>query len=92
MTIFFTGSNWHNGGLGIPFSDGLLCVVAKRRFPGTFSSPTGVISFGSPVAASGGLIQPGQTWYFQAWYRDSVGSPCGNPSNLSNALGIVFGP
>jgi len=90
--IFFTGANWHSGGNGIPFYDGLLCVVAQRRFPGTLSSPTGLLSFASPVAASNGLILPGQTWYFQAWYRDAQGTPCGTTSNLSNALGIVFGP
>jgi hypothetical protein len=90
--IFFTGANQHNGGNGIPFADGLLCVVAQRRFPGIFSSPTGLLSFASPVAASNGLIQPGQTWYFQAWHRDAAGSPCGNNTNLSNGLGITFQP
>ena len=90
--IYFAGVNWHNGGAGIPFYDGLLCVVALRRFPGTLSSPTGILSYGSPVAAANNLILPGQTWYFQAWYRDAQGSPCGSTSNLSNGLGIVFGP
>lgn len=43
---------------------------------------TGAIPMGPPVA-----IQPGETWKFQAWYRDE------NPrstTNLSAALAVTF--
>jgi hypothetical protein len=43
------------------------------------------------AAASGGLIVPGTTWYFQAWHRD-VGGPCGTGANLTHAIGVCFEP
>ena len=32
-------------------------------------------------------IQSGQTFFFQAWYRDSCSTPC---SNFSNGIGVTF--
>lgn len=90
--IFFTGFEQQNGGLGITFGDGLLCLKSKRRFPGQVSSAGGVVSFAGPVGQSNGQISAGSTWYFQAWHRDSATGPCGQKTNLSNALEITFAP
>ena len=38
---------------------------------------------------STGQITAGQTWNFQAWYRDPDG-PCGQGSNFTNALEVTF--
>jgi hypothetical protein len=38
---------------------------------------------------STGAIDPGDTWRFQAWYRDPAG-PCGTGFNLSNGLEVTF--
>jgi hypothetical protein len=44
------------------------------------------------VQQANGLITPGAIVYFQAWFRDGAGSPCGTHANLSNALQITFAP
>ncbi|HTF88585.1 MAG TPA: thrombospondin type 3 repeat-containing protein, partial [Planctomycetota bacterium] len=93
LALFITGDQQLNGGNGVAFFDGLLCLTVRRRYTPGLSSPTGVVSLSSPVTGSLGLIQPGQTWYFQSWYRSGiVGAPCGTAANTSNGLGIVFGP
>ncbi|MEM6671669.1 MAG: PQQ-dependent sugar dehydrogenase [Planctomycetota bacterium] len=45
----------------------------------------------TPFAAGPSRVEPGSTWYFQAWYRD-VRGPLGATFNLSGALRIVFCP
>lgn len=73
-------------------TDGIRCVGGRqKRLPIGSTGAGGMLSALSPVALSGGLIQPGQTWYFQSWYRDS-GQTCGTGSNFSNALAITFAP
>ena len=47
------------------------------------NSTTGGPGFGLPLY--GGSIQPGETWYFQYWYRNT-----GAPSGLSEAVCITF--
>jgi len=45
----------------------------------------------SQTFAPAGRIDPGETWYFQAWYRDPTG-PCGTGFNVSNGLQVDFTP
>jgi len=42
-----------------------------------------------PLGLTPVAVQPGETWYFQAWYRDFQ-SGGGNTSNLSDGLEITF--
>ena len=81
----------------IPGSQGALCVVG---FPGRFDGPGQVKSSGSsgslmlaldlsslPTSVGFTAALPGQTWNFQAWYRDA------NPtatSNFTDAVSITF--
>lgn len=85
-----------------PFGDGLLCVgpgsVGYSNFAPKFSSAIGNAVWGPGIAGyakshfpQAAWIQPGQTWYFQVWYRDPMG-PCGEGSNLTNGLGMTFTP
>ncbi len=90
--LFIAGDQQLNGGQGVTFNDGILCLVVRKRLTAGLSSATGVLVQTTPAAVSAGLIQPGQTWYFQAWHRSGPGAPCGSPSNISNGLGIVFTP
>ncbi|MDC0585307.1 hypothetical protein OAO71_01325, partial [Planctomycetota bacterium] len=85
-------------------SGGLLCVAPPfgekifRMMPGqvsnmgTFEEGPGIIAFAKannelPI----GQIDPGETWYFQFWFRD-MGGPCAELSGSSNAVGVTFTP
>ncbi len=81
----------------VPGSQGALCVTG---FPGRFNRPGQIQSSGSsgslvfpvdltslPTPIGFTAAQPGDTWNFQAWYRDA------NPtvtSNFTDAVGITF--
>ncbi|MCP3915293.1 MAG: arylsulfotransferase (ASST) [bacterium] len=77
-----------------PGSDGTICLSGNI---GRFSDPSQVANSGTagvisltvdtndipvnpPVA-----VQAGQTWYFQAWYRDA-----GNTNNFSEGISVTF--
>lgn len=97
------GIHFMGGGTAsAPFGDGLRCVVSGGqglyRYPVANSGPTGMLQLGPGIASAscalfppGGCIAPGDTWYFQCWYRDPAG-PCGSTFNLSNGLRVRFGP
>ena len=73
----------------IPVGDGTLCISGPFRLPPQ-STGTGTmqmtLDFGN--LPPGGDILPGQTWNFQAWFRDSAGGPAG--SNLTSAQEVMF--
>ena len=77
-------------------SNGDLCLGGT---PGLFNGPGQVQSSGPsgrmtlavplqsiPHGGAQTAVQPGDTWYFQAWHRDRVGLG----SNLSNAVFLTF--
>ena len=37
-----------------------------------------------------GLVVPGETKYYQYWYRDPISSPCGALFNLTNGLQVAW--
>jgi hypothetical protein len=95
--VFVVGGGTNN----IVFGDGLRCVspgpTGLHRFnPPNGSGPTGVLSRGPGIVSysqnfpSGGAIQAGNTYYFQAWFRDPFSGPCGSGFNLSNGLEVTF--
>lgn len=86
----------------IPFGDGLRCVdgggVGLFRFPvhasdpeGSFTEGPGIVAHSHASFPPAGGIEAGDTWSFQAWYRDPAG-PCGSGFNTSQALAIQFEP
>ncbi len=96
--IFVVGG----GAINQPFGDGLFCVSpgpsGLHRFsPPNHITPFGTMSRGPGLVAytlgfpSGQEIQVGNTYYFQAWYRDNLG-PCGFGWNLTNGLEVTFTP
>jgi hypothetical protein len=92
-TIFFQGDNDLNGGSAV-FGDGLRCVGGNlRRLQIVVASPSGEVNstVGIPTV-HGNSISQGQTKYYQLWYRDTFGSPCGAQFNSSNALAITWLP
>lgn len=84
------------GFLPLTSSNGNLCVAGSiGRFvgPGEIlsSGPGGAFSLAVdltavPEGAGTVAVNPGETWYFQAWFRDGVGQG----SNLTDGLEIVF--
>jgi hypothetical protein len=98
------GLMYRGGGTNnLPFGDGLRCVSAGatglyRLNPPTNAGPGGTLTRGPGLVAQSstlpgsGLIVAGGTYYFQAWFRDSQGSPCGAGFNLSNGLQVNFTP
>ncbi|MEC8512116.1 MAG: hypothetical protein VX015_08220, partial [Planctomycetota bacterium] len=94
--MFFT-SQTQGYSFSVPGSQGLLCVGgAVGRFNRTGeirpSGPTGLLVFplnlqDVPTPMGSAQALPGETWNFQAWYRDA------NPtvtSNFTDAVSITF--
>jgi hypothetical protein len=78
----------------IPFADGTLCVSPLapgllRLMPPLNVGPGGaaerLLDFGALTQ-----IDPGETWYFQFWFRDHP--PGGSGSNLSDGMAVTFQP
>ncbi|MCC6408758.1 MAG: thrombospondin type 3 repeat-containing protein [Planctomycetes bacterium] len=89
--LVYMGTTVVGGGNGLPFGDGLRCVGGfTKRFSVQNSGPVGSYTLIDPVNIVPALITPGTTWYFQAWFRDSINGPCGKAINFSNAFRIDF--
>ena len=89
--------------ISAPFGDGRRAVGAGglgiyRYLPVIHSGSVGTAQLGPGIVArsqsfsTDGRIDPGETWNFQLWYRDPMGSPCGARFNLTNALAATFVP
>jgi FG-GAP repeat protein len=83
----------------VPFQDGLRCVGGPLyRFPmqgtgadGNFAQGPGMLAWTQANLPGGATIAPGETWAFQAWYRDPLG-PCGSDSNATHGVKVTFHP
>lgn len=93
---FFVASNDVTSGVMPVGSSGNLCLGgAIGRYSNAVldSGPNGEFSFTlqpSQIARPSGPVaaQSGETWYFQAWHRDTLnGTPT---SNFTNAVGVTF--
>jgi hypothetical protein len=72
-------NNWKRNSLGQFSPQGVLVNQANTSSTGSgFDVPTQLPS------PPGGHITPGQSWYFQLWYRD------GPTSNFSDVVGVTF--
>lgn len=84
-----------------PLGDGHLCVAGGPegafRFGPFVANSSGAYVQNAVVDTthasfnSHGHIHAGDTWSFQAWYRDPQ-STCGATSNLTNAVRVTFRP
>ncbi|MFT7486380.1 MAG: hypothetical protein ACI9F9_002235 [Candidatus Paceibacteria bacterium] len=84
--IFFAGQQHAN----LPLGDGRLCISGPLiRFPVQTSDAAGSLIQGPGVGPTLGAMA-GETWLFQAWYRDAAG-PCHSGYNSSNALEVLYG-
>ncbi len=88
--LLFYGPNQ----IQVPFGDGIRCVggglnrlqVHNTGFGGVL---THALDNTNPPTGAGQIF-PGQTWNFQAWYRDPAAGMTG--FNLSNGRSLVFLP
>jgi FG-GAP repeat protein len=80
----------------VPFvggSQGNLCLagpVGRFTDPPFVTSPAGTASLRvdlTDIPLGGHEVQPGETWYFQAWFRDNNPGPT---SNLTDGLELTF--
>ena len=85
--LFFRGTQVVNGGVGVGFGDGLRCAGGS------------VVRLGVRILDSSGAASflnlptpPPGTSYYQGWYRDPTGSPCGSKFNLTNGLRVTWLP
>jgi len=93
--LYFQGDVPLNPGTNcVIFGDGLRCAgVNVRRLQTIQASLTGGPGSSSTtvcISCAGGVL-PGDTKYYQLWYRDP-GGPCNSGFNLSNGLAITWAP
>ncbi len=72
--------------IALPFRDGILCVGGQTdRLKVLVLDAAGAVDVPETAIDGWGAV-PGETLYFQFWYRDPALSTCGTGSNFSNAL------
>ena len=95
--LYFQGTTRANGGLGLPFGDGLRCAggeltrLAARAL--VFGGSVFPGSVGATLSELGGA-QAGETLHYQVWYRDTSATwcPTGGLTNDTNGLSIAWTP
>jgi len=76
--------------VAVPFKDGILCMGTwTRRVEFVNLDAAGEGSTATSIV-TGGNVVPGETKYYQWWYRDTAGTVCGSGSNLSDGLQISW--
>ena len=90
--LLFSGGAAPNGGNGLPFGDGLRCVGTNLIRLGVQTPGGGGTASWGPGLVGGTGYAAGDTRYFQVWYRDPSGSPCGLAFNLTNGVELTFAP
>jgi len=106
LVLSATGLEPHNSGLyfqadndlspGLAWGDGLRCAGGQlRRLGVRFSDGSGesdTSGLALPISVKAGNVAPGDTKFYQCWYRNPGGSPCSTDFNASNGYVILWGP
>ncbi len=91
MALVYCGTLAANGGLGVPFGDGLRGAGGlTKRFHPYHTCSDGRFIWGPSLEFQAGW-GAGDTRVFQAWYRNP-GGPCGSTFNFSNAVRVTLAP
>jgi len=106
LTLACTGPEHYNSGLyfqgdndlspGSAWGDGLRCAggqlkrLGVRVADGAGASDTSAWTI--PLSVKAGNVSAGATKYYQVWYRNPLGSPCGAQFNASNGYAVSWQP
>ena len=94
-TLWFQGTSALNGAHGVTFGDGLRCVggtivrLAIHVNVGGASQYPGV---GDASISQRGGVTAGDVRFYQAYYRNAASFCTSAPFNLTNAVGVRWGP
>jgi len=87
--LFIQANNTANGGSGNIFGDGLRCVQGTQRKVQYVPTDGAGHASTSVSISQVGVVGPGDTRYYQYWYRDPLG-PCSNQFNLTNGWQVTW--
>lgn len=92
--LLLRGNNTLGGGAGNPIGDGLICTAGQSaRSQVQVTNAGGATVFHDWNGAGfGSVAAMGAETYFQFWYRDPQGSPCGSGFNFSNGWRVSYLP
>ncbi len=81
---------------GNAWGDGLQCAGGQlKRLGVRFSDGSGysdTSGYPQPISVKAGNVLAGDTKYYQCWYRNPNGSPCGSDFNASNGYAVTWQP
>ncbi|MCB9915004.1 MAG: hypothetical protein H6828_07630 [Planctomycetes bacterium] len=89
--ILFAGTQMVNAGQGQLLGDGLRCAGTSVVRLGIAVPDAGGVAVWSGGLCGQGGVNAGETRYFQVWYGDGPGSPCGAGHNLTPGVKVIFG-
>lgn len=90
--LLFVGDSIVGGPSGLTFGDGLRCAGGHITRIGVQTSDFNYAATWDLSLGASAPWSAGQSSYFQVWYRNTVGGPCGNGFNLTNAVEVEFVP
>lgn len=94
--VFIQGSTVDGGGFGAPVGDGLRCVQGAIVRLGTKTASSGSASYpqagDASISVRGGAL-PGQSLYYQAYYRNAAAFYCTPATfNYTNGVAALWAP
>ncbi len=93
--VFVQGSTVDGGGFGSPVGDGLRCVLGAIVRLGTKTASAGAASLpgaGDPLISVRGGALPGQSLYYQAYYRNAAFFCTPATFNYTNGVAALWSP
>ncbi len=89
--LYFQGNN--DASPGLPWGDGLQCAGGFLvRLQVRQADASGASSTTIGIADKAGNVTAGSVKFYQCWYRNPAGSPCGHEFNASNGLAVTWTP
>ncbi len=79
-----------SGTMVFPFRDGIYCMSnPTERMEFTMTGPSGNASSSVSITTVGGTAA-GMKTYYQWYYRNIAGTPCGGGANFASAVEILW--